>query len=145
MRSTSLLCRAAAVAVATISIVAFGLSATPGASAGVPSGTNATGITTGIIHPLSANTCSGSVCIYVVGSGLNVSSWSTTVVLNKSMCSTAKYLENGVVIAASGSTCGSSGEQLESSWASPGNFPNGTQLCNTWTGISGEPCITVHS
>jgi hypothetical protein len=97
------------------------------------------------IVPLSASTCSGPVCIYVVGSGLNVSSWTTTVALPKSECSYAKYLENGVVIATSGSVCGPSGDQLESEWSDPGNFPNGTQLCNEWNGISGEPCITVHS
>ena len=97
------------------------------------------------VIPLSADTCSDSICIYVVGSGLNVSSWSTTAVLPSSMCSYAKYLENGVVIATSGVGCGSAGYQLSSEWDDPGNFPNGTRLCNEWSGIAGEPCITVHS
>jgi hypothetical protein len=97
------------------------------------------------VLPASAETCSGSVCIYVVGTGLTVSNWSTTAVLSKTMCSTARYLDDGVVIATSGSTCGTSGEQLTSDWPSPGSFPNGTRLCNTWSGVSGEPCITVHS
>ncbi len=112
------------------------LTATPTATPGV------TG--SGVI-PLSADTCSDSVCIYVVGSGLNVSSWSTTVVLPASTCSYAKYLENGVVIATSGEGCASAGDQLSSEWNDPGNFPNGTRLCNEWSGIAGEPCITVHS
>jgi hypothetical protein len=105
---------------------------------------NVTSVST-LILPPSASTCSGAVCIYVVGSGLNVSSWTTTGVLPKTECSYAKYLEDGVVIATSGSVCGPSGDELESEWNDPGNFPNGTQLCNEWSGISGEPCITVHS
>ena len=99
---------------------------------------------TGVI-PLSADTCSDSICIYVVGSGLNVSSWTTTAVISSSMCSYAKYLENGVVIAESSKVCGSAGDQLSSEWNDPGNFPNETRLCNEWSGIAGEPCITVHS
>jgi hypothetical protein len=97
------------------------------------------------VLPLSADTCSDSICIYVVGSGLNVSSWTTTAVISSSMCSYAKYLENGVLIAESGEVCGSAGDQLSSEWNDPGNFPNGTRLCNEWPGIAGEPCITVHS
>jgi hypothetical protein len=97
------------------------------------------------VHPDSADTCSDSICIYVVGSGLNVSSWTTSAVISSSMCSYARYLENGVLIAESGEVCGSAGDQLVSEWNDPGNFPNGTRLCNEWTGIAGEPCITVHS
>jgi hypothetical protein len=105
-----------------------------------------TTVTPGVgVTPDSADTCSDSVCIYVVGSGLNVSSWTTSVVLNSSECTYAKYLENGVVIATSGEGCGSADDQLVSEWNDPGNFPNGTQLCNEWSGIAGEPCITVHS
>jgi hypothetical protein len=97
------------------------------------------------VIPLSADTCSDSICIYVVGSGLNVSSWTTTAVISSSMCSYARYLENGVVIAESAEVCGSADDQLSSEWVDPGNFPNGTRLCNEWSGIAGEPCITVHS
>jgi len=97
------------------------------------------------VLPPSADTCSDSICIYVVGSGLNVSSWTTSAVISSSMCSYAKYLENGVVIATSGEVCGSANDQLITEWNDPGNFPNGTRLCNQWAGIAGEPCITVHS
>jgi hypothetical protein len=95
--------------------------------------------------PMSASTCSDAICIFVVGSGLNVSNWSTTAYISKSMCSTAKFLDDGTEIASGVKTCGSAGDELESIWSDPGNFPNGTQLCNTWSGISGKPCITVHS
>jgi hypothetical protein len=117
----------------------------PGSSANVQNLTTATATPAFGVIPLSADTCSDSICIYVVGSGLNVSSWTTTAVINTSMCSYAKYLENGVVIATSGEGCGSAGSQLSSEWVDPGNFPNGTRLCNEWAGIAGEPCITVHS
>jgi hypothetical protein len=130
----------------------IGLAGTAGAVATGPgSSANVQGLTTATVTPafgvipLSADTCSDSICIYVVGSGLNVSSWTTTAVINSSMCSYAKYLENGVVIATSGVACGSANDQLVSEWNNPGNFPNGTRLCNEWSGIAGEPCITVHS
>jgi hypothetical protein len=116
-----------------------------GSSANVQDLTTATVTPAFGVIPLSADTCSDSVCIYVVGSGLNVSSWTTTVVLPSSMCSYAKFLENGVVIAESPQGCASAGDQLSTEWVNPGNFPNGTRLCNEWSGIAGEPCITVHS
>jgi hypothetical protein len=116
-----------------------------GSSANVQDLTTATVTPALGVIPLSADTCSDSVCIYVVGSGLNVSSWTTTVVLPSSMCSYAKFLENGVVIAESPEGCASAGDQLSTEWVNPGNFPNGTRLCNEWSGIAGEPCITVHS
>jgi hypothetical protein len=116
-----------------------------GSSATVQDLTTATVTPAFGVIPLSADSCSDSVCIYVVGSGLNVSSWTTTVVLPSSMCSYAKFLENGVVIAESPEGCASAGDQLSTEWVDPGNFPNGTRLCNEWSGIAGEPCITVHS
>jgi hypothetical protein len=97
------------------------------------------------IHPDSANGCSGAICIYVTGSGLHVSDWSTSVVLSKTMCSTASFYANGVLVGLGLNTCGSSGNQLVSDWSNPGNFANGTVLCNTWSGVSGKPCETVHS
>jgi hypothetical protein len=97
------------------------------------------------IMPDSANGCSSSVCIYVTGTGLNVSDWATSVALTKTMCSTASFLVNGVLWASGVNQCGSAGDELVSDWSDPGNFPNGTVLCNTWSGVSGKPCETVHS
>jgi hypothetical protein len=97
------------------------------------------------IHPDSANGCSGAICIYITGSCLHVSDWSTSVVLSRTMCSTASYFANGVLVGLGLNTCGSSGNQLVSDWSNPGNFANGTVLCNTWSGVSGKPCETVHS
>jgi hypothetical protein len=97
------------------------------------------------IVPDSANGCSGAICIFVTGSGLHVSDWQTSVALSKSMCTTASFLVNGTLRASGVSQCGSANTELVSDWSSPGNFPNGSVLCNTWSGISGKPCETVHS
>jgi len=97
------------------------------------------------VKPPSANTCNGAVCIYVTGSGLNVSDWSTSVSLSKTMCTTADFWVNGVLFAQGQRTCGVNDDLLVADWSDPGNFANGTVLCNTWSGVSGEPCITVHS
>ena len=113
----------------------------------VAMGTVTTGVAgaVGGVTPDSANTCGGPVCIFVTGSGLNVSDWVTTVYLSRSMCSSAHFIVNGIVWVTGQNTCGSAGEELGSDWSDPGNFANGTVLCNTWSGISGEACITVHS
>jgi hypothetical protein len=76
---------------------------------------------------------------------LHVSDWQTSVALSKSMCTTASFLVNGTLRASGVSQCGSTNTELVSDWSSPGNFPNGSVLCNTWSGISGKPCETVHS
>jgi hypothetical protein len=142
--------RARTVLATTLSALVIGTSLLIGladtASASVQYLTGTATVTPALsVIPLSADTCSDSICIYVVGSGLNVSSWTTTAVISSSMCSYARYLENGVVIAESAEVCGSADDQLSSEWVDPGNFPNGTRLCNEWSGIAGEPCITVHS
>jgi hypothetical protein len=148
MDSIPLSRRALAVIATTLSAVVIGTSlliGLAGTAGGVVAGQGSTVSPGLVVTPDSADTCSDSICIYVVGSGLNVSSWTTTAVISSSMCSYAKYLENGVLIAESAEVCGSAGDQLSSEWNDPGNFPNGTRLCNEWSGIAGEPCITVHS
>jgi len=123
-------------------IVALGALTSGPAMAYTPSSTAA--LTIGI-QPDSANGCSGAICIAIAGSGLHVSNWTTTVVISKTMCSSASFFANGVLVAVGSSTCGTSGDQLVADWSSPGNFANGTVLCNTWSGVSGKPCETVHS
>jgi hypothetical protein len=148
MDSIPLSRRALAVIATTLSAVVIGTSlliGLAGTAGGVVAGQGSTVSPGLVVTPDSADTCSDSICIYVVGSGLNVSSWTTTAVISSSMCSYARYLENGVVIAESAEVCGSADDQLSSEWVDPGNFPNGTRLCNEWSGIAGEPCITVHS
>ncbi len=95
------------------------------------------------ISPQTASGCNQSVCIYVEGSGTQVTYWSTTAALPASMCTVAKYWAVGVLVYEGNTKCGSPGAQVSSYWPSPGHFAAGTQLCNTWTGISGRPCETV--
>jgi hypothetical protein len=126
-------------------IVALGALTSGPAMASTPATASSSAVSAIQIHPDSANGCSGAICIAITGSGLHVSNWTTTVVISKTMCSSASFFANGVLVAVGSSTCGTSGDQLVADWSSPGNFANGTVLCNTWTGVAGKPCETVHS
>ncbi len=95
------------------------------------------------ISPQTARGCNQNVCIYVEGSGTQVTYWSTTAALPASMCTVANYWANGVLLYEGNTKCGSSGGQVSSYWSNPGRFAAGTQLCNTWTGIPGKPCETI--
>jgi hypothetical protein len=99
----------------------------------------------GSIIPNSASGCNQNVCIYVTGSKLHVSDWSTTGYDANPTCTYAAYWVAGKVKATSNEVCGGSDTEYVSDWNDPGNFPNHTQLCNTWLHISGKPCETVHS
>jgi hypothetical protein len=129
---------------AVLLVTVIGLSVGGGAATAATTSTDVAAVS-GVIRPLTADTCSGAVCIYVTGSGLNVSDWETTVLLSKTMCSTASFYDNGVIYALGEQTCGSSGNKLLSNLGNAGNFPNGTILCNKWSGFSGDACVTVHS
>lgn len=89
----------------------------------------------------SADGCNGYVCISVEGSGLSVSSWRTTASVSSYRCESAYFKRNGYTIKIM-SDCDSS--TLSTTWWNPGSFSDGDQLCNTWSNISGEPCITIH-
>lgn len=95
------------------------------------------------ISPQTASGCNQDVCIYVEGSGTQVTYWSTTAALPASMCTVAKYWANGVLVYEGNTKCGSSGAQVFSYWSNPGYFAAGTVLCNTWTGVPGKPCETI--
>lgn len=93
--------------------------------------------------PLTAGGCDGHVCIYIKGSTTWVTYWRTTALLPSSMCTVAKYWDNGVVIYEGNTKCGSAGGTVSSYWTTPGYFPAGTELCNTWTGLSGKACVMI--
>jgi hypothetical protein len=146
MPTTALLRRTLAHALAAgLLVVAVGTLTAQAASASSPDVALTSAVPNIGIIPDSANGCSSSVCIYVTGTGLHVSDWTTSVALSRSMCSTASFLVNGVLRASGVNQCGGAGDELVSDWSSPGNFPNGTVLCNTWSGVAGKPCETVHS
>ncbi len=141
------LCRRTLVhlAAAGLLIVAVGTLSVEAASASSAEVTVHSAVPSIGIQPDSANGCASSVCIYVTGTGLHVSDWATSVLLSKTMCSTASFWVNGALWASGVNQCGTAGEGLVSDWSNPGNFANGTVLCNTWSGVSGRPCETVHS
>lgn len=101
------------------------------------------GVASASISPLTASGCNQDVCIYVEGSGTQVTYWSTTAVLPASTCTVAKYWANGVLVYEGNTKCGTAGARVSSYWNSPGYFPVGTEVCNTWTNVPGKPCETI--
>ena len=95
------------------------------------------------VQPLSASGCNQSVCIYVTGSGTDVTNWSTSATLPASLCTVADYWANGNLVYQGNEKCSSGGASVYSYWPEPGYFAPGTQLCSTWTGVVGKPCETV--
>jgi hypothetical protein len=96
-----------------------------------------------LVVPLTASSCNGNTCQVVYGSGTTVTDWYTETTAPSAVCTYAEFLENGVVIAESGSTCLSAGGTAQANWSDPGTFPVGTKLCTTWAGIAGKPCATI--
>lgn len=94
-------------------------------------------------QPLSASGCNQSVCIYITGSGTDITNWSTSATLPTSMCTIANYWANGNLVNQGNEKCGDAGASVYSYWPQPGYFGPGTQLCSTWTGVAGRPCETV--
>ena len=89
--------------------------------------------------PLTASSCNGHVCTYVNGNG---SVWQTTAGLTSATCTYADFWVNHVLVLQTGAQCAGGGTELEAQWTGA-SFPAGTLLCNTWPGISGEPCETI--
>jgi hypothetical protein len=95
------------------------------------------------LHSLTATTCNGDTCQTISGSGTNVANWYTQTTAPGSVCTYAEFLEDGVLIAESSSTCIGAGQEAAANWSDPGYFPVGAQLCTTWTNIPGKPCDTI--
>lgn len=96
------------------------------------------------LRNLSASGCNQSVCIYLTGSGTDVSSWSTTASVAGSICSYATFWADNSVIATGNTVCATN-ETLQATWNNPGYFAPGTILCNTWANVAGRPCETIYS
>lgn len=105
--------------------------------------TAAPSLPAGSVSPASASGCSQAVCIFITGSGLTVTNWTTSARLSTSMCTSATYLVNGSAQTTSPFICGNAGALLYATWTDPGAFANHAILCNTWGGVSGQPCETV--
>lgn len=122
---------------------AVGLVAAPSAGATPRSGIRAAHVPApDPARPTSASSCNRSVCIYLVGSGTNVSSWATNAWSYSYVCTYANFSANGTPIAQSNTLCGSHQSFLVT-WYHPGYFAPYTQLCNTWAGIPGRACETI--
>lgn len=92
---------------------------------------------------LTATGCNGNTCQVVSGSGTEVTSWYTQATAPSAVCTYARFLENGTIIAESGNTCLKTGQSASATWNDPGSFSTGTVLCTSWAGISGRPCDRI--
>ena len=94
-------------------------------------------------EPQDAQGCNGQVCIRVEGTGLVVDSWETWFDAPAATCTQAQFIRDGSVINQSNPICSDGPARFRVTWDNPGSYPHGTQLCNTWTNATGQPCITV--
>ena len=92
----------------------------------------------------SASGCNGSVCIFLTGTGLYVSDWTTRAYPTSYVCSSPRFWRNGVLVATGSTACGGAGSEFVAHYGS-GWFSDGDVLCSTWTNLPGRPCETVHS
>ncbi len=93
-------------------------------------------------HTESAHGCNKRVCIYVWGKKLKVREWDSTAANGGYRCTYVAYWAAGKIIGTSRQVCGKS--SFYSVWAINRSFKNKTKLCNTWVGLAGRPCETVH-
>lgn len=99
----------------------------------------------GDVSVQDASGCNGNVCIYLTGTGLVVDRWRTTAYVSSAKCVSASFWANGVRVRQSATYCTSGAGTISSTWNSPGPFADGTQACNSWSGVSGYPCKTIQS
>lgn len=96
------------------------------------------------VTPASHSGCNGDVCIEVTGKGLKVDKWYTAAYApgTSDICAEPVFWVDGDIDYIGYEVCGT---LLEAWDDEPEYFENHTQLCNTWTGVAGRPCATVHS
>ncbi len=99
--------------------------------------------TTGVVIPESASGCNLDVCISVTGSGTHVTDWNTQGYWDGGYICTHSHYWWGLPIRTGSGACGAAGVFF-SDWHQALDFPNNSQLCNTWDIIPGKPCETVH-
>src|SRR5208283_620992 len=134
--------RSAVTTLALVVLATAGVLGTAGlASAGLTSGHVAFTITSS--SPMALTACNGNTCQVITNSGTTVTNWATSTTAPNSVCTYAEFFENGTIIAESGTTCLSAGQQGNADWSDPGKFPAGAQLCTAWTGVAGKPCNTI--
>jgi hypothetical protein len=97
------------------------------------------------VQPMSSHGCSGRVCITLIGSGLTLDSWTTTLSANSTSTSWAEFWVGGSLRGMGSAFTAQSGYLYGSAYTGSLTFSNGDRLCNAWGGFSGRPCETVHS
>jgi len=100
------------------------------------------------VRPLSASGCNQEVCIIITGSGLKVTGWQTTgeyTGAKDPFCTYSVYWAPGNTVYATGIVvCGGQGTYYGYFADVPIVWTTNIQICNTWAGIPGKPCETVH-
>jgi hypothetical protein len=96
------------------------------------------------IAPRSAYGCNQDVCISVVGNGTYVKTWATSAYPSYAYrCTWANYWANGKLLYSGALQCRSDYYYFDSVGIY-GNVKAGSQVCNTWYGIPGKPCESIH-
>jgi hypothetical protein len=96
-----------------------------------------------MVRPMSASGCNDLVCIEVTGSGLEVTKWFSAAysVDTEDICSYPIFWVDDEPDIVGDEVCGT----LLQAWDDePEWFEDNTQLCNSWPGVAGMPCETVH-
>lgn len=99
-----------------------------------------------VVRPNNASGCDsqsfqGSMCIYITGWSLQITSWSTSVAVNSYRCSFAAFWSAGSIVDTTNEVCGQNGNF----WGDLGYQyrANPGLACNTWSGIDGRPCENI--
>lgn len=95
-----------------------------------------------VAQPASHTGCNSDVCIEVNGTGLWVNYWNTWAFPPEEYCSYADFWQDGELAFTGADLCGT---YMETDATMETDYDNHTDLCNTWSGISGKPCAEVHS
>lgn len=98
-----------------------------------------------VVTPQNAHGCNGAVCLDVVGSGLVITGWSTTLKADHSQTTNAFLWATNTLYFTGPSISAIQGAQYAASVPQSIRFNGSTQLCATWNGYSGRPCETVHA
>lgn len=94
--------------------------------------------------PLTHNGCNQDVCIFVEGTGLEVSSWGTSANFPSNQCSYPVFLRNNSVVYTGPTYCGGPGSTgIYNRPGFPYTYPSPVNLCNEWPGVPGYPCAYV--
>jgi hypothetical protein len=97
-----------------------------------------------VARPASGSGCNFDVCIEVTGTGLEVTKWYTAAYApgTSSICASPVFWIDGGIDIVGDEICGT----LLEAWDDQTEyFDDQTQLCNTWTGVAGKPCLVVHT